>query len=458
MPGPGGDATKFDWPGSVEVREDPELERELTARLPPPTAPRAVSVTDLVAPRRAFWRAVAPVRVPAERRDRMDLGRAIHRRLEAALASEGTLEARVRRDGVVGRIDVLADVPIEVKTSASTVDAAQLTLARPDQVEQLAMYAALVGQPAGRLVTLVVSADARPAVQVVDLRFDATEPLRAEMVVRAEALRRAWAAGNPGGLPACRWFGRGCEFEDQGVCRCDGREPAVSDGIRSRVVEVRDRADLAAGIRDRLSAEAPAERPGLAPQFRDLVYPRRAYFRATVAEPPVEFPARPPTEPPDLYARLVAAVEGGPIGEVARLRPQYPGPDEEVVGFRGWPYLLRSSRARARATAASLLEGQPQYGIELGFRCAATGVPSARLLLGRERAVDAADRVQVFELRFAPTGAFARLAEERAHALARAVRERSPAALPACPAWMYADCPYRADCGCGAAASDRSQR
>ena len=319
------------------------------------------------------------------------------------------------------------------------------------------MYCVLTERRAGRLVTLATDGAPEGSVQVVDLALDATEPVRAEMTRRAETLRRAWDLQAPGELPACRWFDRGCEYQTALACDCRGTEPVPSPAIASHVIELRERPDLAERIAERLRT-APPESPGTkVGRFRELLYPRRAYFQRTVEEPPVEYPPRSPSEPPDLYARLLAAVEGGPVGEVARLATVSSAPEEEVVGFRGVPFLLRTSRSRPRATALSLLESQPQYALELGFRCGATGTSSARLILGREFASNDADRVQVFDLRFAPVDRFAGLWEARRRQLEFAVRDRAPASLPACPAWMVADCPYRADCGCGAA-GDRSQR
>jgi hypothetical protein len=451
------ESSEPDWRTVVVVREDAELAGLLVDRLPPPTAPRAVSVTDLVAPRRAFWRGISPVPMGAERQQRVDTGRAIHRRLGDALSTEGALEVRVRRDGVVGRIDLLADVPVEVKTSASLVDPDALREARPDQIEQLAMYCVLADRRAGRLLTLEV-ADGRPTrVQAVDVELADPQVVRTEMRARAESLRRATVAERATGLPRCRWFGRGCEFQEAAVCDCAGEEPENSGTIIDQVRVGPPAQDVGERVLSRLlEIPEPSEPPTLH-RFRDLLYPRRAYYERTVVERGPELPRRGRGEPPDLYARLTEAVESGPLGEVARRPSRTPEPEEEVGGFRGSPYLVRTSRGSSPASPQSLTDRQPQYALELGFRCVATGASTAYLIMGRERAGRDRDRVQVFEFRFAPATVLARVWRERSRRLAAALREKDPAQLPPCPEWMYADCPYRSDCACGASGT-RSQR
>ncbi|MGI0155258.1 MAG: CRISPR-associated protein Cas4, partial [Thermoplasmata archaeon] len=354
-------AMEPDWRAAVGVREEPELERALVDRLPPPAAPRPVSVTDLVGPRRAFWREFSPVPMDPERQRRVDLGRSIHRRLGAALAGEGALEVRVRSEGVVGRIDLLSDVPVEVKTSASSVGVEHLHSARPDQIEQLAIYCLLARRNSGRLVTVVVADGAPESVQAVDIDMADTEAVRAEVVARASALRQAWVRGQPHGLPACRWFGRGCEFQEAAVCDCASDNPAPSSAIVAAVRAIVERKDVSARIEARLRGVSDPERPRTVNRFRDLLYPRRAYYERTAVKPSPERPHRSPVGPLDLYGRVSAALEGGPLGEVARLVPRSEELEEEVNGYRGVPFLLRISRGQGRASAGSIVERQPQY-------------------------------------------------------------------------------------------------
>jgi len=195
-------------------------------------------------------------------------------------------------------------------------------------------------------------------------------------------------------------------------------------------------------------------------RFRDLIYPRRTWFERSVTPAPSlppPSPAPPESATPDVYGRLVEAIESGPVGEVRRLLTLADEPGEEVVAFRDEPYLARTSRAWERVPAESLVDRSPQYALDLGFRCAVTGSFRGRVVTAYERAERDEDRIAVYECRFENLTPFSRLFRARAEGLEEALRRGTPESLPPCPGWMYEDCPYRAACGCGAEAG-RSQR
>lgn len=453
-----GAGSPAEWGRFVTTRRLPELRSELVHRLARTGAVRAIGVTDLLAPRRAYWRASAPpLEKPPERQIRIDQGRWLHRHLGEILGPGAALEVRVRGAGCVGRIDALADVPIEVKTGASIVEPAELARTRPDHLEQLAMYCALSHRVSGRLITLALVGRESRGVRACDLAVRDPTTVELEMTRRAEALRGAWGKQTPSGLPRCRWFDRGCEYQDEGRCDCTGREEESPSRILEALGPIVPRPDLDREISARLGDLSDPSTPPTLERFRDLLYPRRAYFERTSPELVKPLPPPSPLEAPDLYARIVEALESGPLGEIARLPPRAAEPPEEVTGFRGDPLLLRTSRAWEPIDPKDLLRRAPQYALELGYRCAVTGRRSGTVVLGYERAEVDGDRLDVLEVRFATMTPFARHVREGTEALARALRERRPADLPACPDWMVSDCPYAAECACGALLS-RSQR
>lgn len=412
-------------------------------------------MTDLLALRRAYFRAVVPgVPIPPARQARLDQGRTVHRVVGSRLGREGLLEARVRREGIVGRIDILSEVPVEVKTAGSFVEPENLASVRPDHLEQLAMYCAIVGRPVGRLLTLLVGGKVVSDVQALDLSFRSPERILEEMRRRADLLWTAWATARPDALSRCPWFGRGCEFEAANACHCTGEEPIESSQILEEVSSIVAREDVRARVQGEIAGPLSSEEAPTLTRFREVLYPRRAFFERTApARETVPAPeggeSLTPSRPPDLYGRLMEALESGPAGEVARIPPRAEEPEEDVAGFRGRPLLTRTSRAWARFRPEEIIARSPQYALELGFRCAVTGTDSGFLVLGFEKAETDTDRVQVLEVRFRTLTPFARRLREQSAALATALRERAPGRLEACPDWMVPDCPYRSECGCG---------
>jgi hypothetical protein len=443
---------------SVRVREATELESELEPRWRAASGLRAVGVTDLLAPRVAFWKwTQPPLEVDPYRKARIESGRRIHHALEGILGADVRLEVRVRRDGLVGRIDALSDRPIEVKSGARTAEPAELVEGHPEHVEQLAMYCALVNFPRGRLITVAAEASANETVRTSDVEFRDLAPIREWMTASQLALRHAVTAGSPKELPRCRWFSRGCEYRQQGVCDCTGAESEPPSVLPRALTSVQGRADLDAEISSRLSAALTADQSVETFRFRDLVYPRRSYFERTAPAPAPPASERRRSAEPSAYERLVETIEAGAVGDVACLPPRSADAQDDVPAYRGAPYLARTSRATRVPSVEEILDGYPQYSLELGFRCAITGTDTGRLFLAHAGGGAAGSRLRIFEFQFTSVTPFARLWRNRAAALVRALGTTDPSELPTCPAWMFAECPYRSECGCGAG-DGRSQR
>ncbi|HXY46648.1 MAG TPA: hypothetical protein VEK13_01965 [Thermoplasmata archaeon] len=449
------------WASSVVVRDDPILAAELSARWESASAEKGIAVTDLLGLRRAFWRRTTPpIPLSAERRSRLETGRRVHRALEALLAREGSIEVRVRRQGIVGRIDALTDRPIEVKSTTFAPDPADLIEDRPEYVEQLGWYCALTGCSAGRLITVLPGSKSGPELRTADVSFSDLGAWSREMERRAAQLRASIALGDPSALPRCRWYERGCEYRSGSVCGCVGTEPGDESYSGRDVARVTPRPEVDRALGPLLQESLKSARPSSVGRFRDLLYPRRAFYerkRAEGAEEAAQESAVSLGSTPAAYYRLVQAIEGGPAGEVARLVTRTDEPEEEVTAFRGVPYLARTSRTQTIPRADEILTRTPQYALELGFRCAVTGSSIGRAIVAYERSVDIHTAVRVFEYRFHPMSTFSRIWRNRLALLEQGTALGDATSLPACPKWMHADCPHRSECGC-AADLERSQR
>jgi hypothetical protein len=343
-------------------------------------------------------------------------------------------------------------IPVELKSTNRVPPAASLVLDRPSYVEQLATYCGLVGQPVGRLV-VVESGEGPPAsARVVDITTAPVEELLSAMQARADRLRDAWARATPDRLPRCSWVGRGCEYEESGICDCAGEEPLAEADALSKAVSVQDRPEEALRILG-LAREVSSETPPIVESFRDLAYPRRAYFERT--DPLAEtseggfVPGR-----ENLWATVNDLLEAGPPGEVERRFEPSGEPPEGILCFRGRPTLVKSTRARRGRPAAELPTRQPHYLLELGLRCASLGLDEGRLILAYENARAWKDRLEVIRVRFSSLEGLEELSRRRIGELAEALQEKDPKRASACPGWMFERCAYRSTCGCGGAAPE----
>src|SRR3989475_11285108 len=164
---------------------------ELTAALKRQGRRRRISVTDLVNPRQAFFQRARPdIQPDPERRQAMLAGTGFHEVFGRAVSTEEFVEQFVEFEGIVGKIDIYDDVPVELKTTSSVPQGADA--ARPSYVDQLGMYCAMTGALRGRLVVYGRERFGRPPqLRAFRLRVTRLDPIKAEMFRRRDLLRRA---------------------------------------------------------------------------------------------------------------------------------------------------------------------------------------------------------------------------------------------------------------------------
>jgi hypothetical protein len=443
---------------AAQVRWDPALSREIALRLFAPDRLRPVSITELLDPRPGFFRIYHPLPASEEREARLELGRSLHERAEQVVSPSGRREARLAREGIVGRVDLLADRPIEIKSTGSAwPTASELPNARPQYLEQLGMYCALLDRPEGRLVLLRSHGEGVPEIAVVEATFGDLPATRERMRERAEEYRTAITARDPTGLPRCGWFDRGCEYQSAGVCPCHGDERPMEPIAIGTVGTLANAPIEAAEIRSRWESAVAA--PGF--QFRtysEAVYPRRTFYERTVELPPGS-PTRwvPPVAPGgdaqrSMFLQLRDLLDMEFASEVEERTPPGDLPAEGVLLFRREPWLLKTSRVRAPPDPAELGRKHPTYLIELGLRCAALGRPAGYLCVGYERVAPEAGPVRIYRVEFGTNGAWRNLLEQRRRAIEASIRAGRPFELTPCPDYMFEGCPYRAYCGEGGVA------
>jgi hypothetical protein len=418
---------------------------ELTEALKRQGRRRRISVTDLVNPRQAFHQRARPdIQPDAERKQAMLAGTGFHEVFGRAVSTEEFVEQFIEFQGVVGKIDIYEEIPVELKTTASLP--AGLAAARASYVDQLGMYCTMTGRDAGRLFVYKRALYGRPgALRAFDVRFRDLRSIEREMVRRRDQFRDALAKNDPSGLPRCEWFDMNCDFK--AVCGCATATP-LTRVVPATAVRIAENGALVDAM-TALLTDAP--KPG--PQFRlnDLVFPRRAAIeRQAVAEPKAE------EEDQDLDTALAGmerlgfgdalkdALWYGVPGAFARIPVSLRNLKGRVGTFRGVPTIFRSTRRSKMVERSQLVEEFPYYFDRIAFECALSGQNTGRVVIYYEAVKN--DKFMVYDVYFRDLDGIKAEADRRLTLLEAGA---APDQLPPCePSWMPNYCPHAARCAC----------
>ena len=418
---------------------------ELTEALKRQGRRRRISVTDLVNPRQAFHQRARPdIHPDAERKQAMLAGTGFHEVFGRAVSTEEFVEQFIEFQGVVGKIDIYEEIPVELKTTASLP--AGLAAARASYIDQLGMYCTMTGRDAGRLFVYKRALYGRPgALRAFDVRFRDLRSIEREMVRRRDQFRAALAKNDPSGLPRCEWFEMNCDFK--AVCGCATATP-FTRVVPATAVRIAENGELVDAM-TALLTDAP--KPG--PQFRlnDLVFPRRAAIeRQAVAEAKAE------EEDQNLDTALAGmerlgfgdalkdALWYGVPGAFARIPVSLRNLKGRVGTFRGVPTIFRSTRRPKMVERSQLVEEFPYYFDRIAFECALSGQNTGRVVIYYEAVKD--DKFMVYDVYFRNLDVIKAEADRRLTLLEAGA---APDQLPPCePSWMPNYCPHAARCAC----------
>src|SRR5437016_3582908 len=424
---------------------------ELTEALKRQGRRRRISVTDLVNPRQAFFQRARPdIQPDPERKQAMLAGTGFHEVFGRAVSTEEFVEQFVEFQGIVGKIDIYDDVPVELKTTASLPQGA--AAARPSYVDQLGMYCTMTGRDQGRLFVYKRALYGRPgALKGFDVRFKDLTAVEREMVRRRDLFREALASQDPSHLPRCEWFELRCDYRT--VCGCAAAEPQ-GRVVPAAAVQIAENGELVNAM-TALLTDAP--KPG--PQFRlnDLVFPRRAAIeRQRVAEANPEGEDQGEGERGGLDSALAGmerlgfggalkdALWYGVPGAFARIPVSLRSLKGRVGTFRGVPTIFRSTRRPKLVERSQLVEEFPYYFDRIAFECALSGQNTGRVVIYYEAVKD--DKFMVYDVYFRDLDAIQAEADRRLTLLEAGA---APDQLPPCePSWMPNYCPHAARCAC----------
>ncbi|MFB0556979.1 MAG: PD-(D/E)XK nuclease family protein [Dehalococcoidia bacterium] len=422
------------------------LMQKLKTRRPP----YHISVTDLTNLKQAYFKRKYPEIVPPlEKQQLMWAGTGFHKTFGSAVSSEEYLEQFVEAEGIVGKIDIYENIPIEVKTTSTLVSTEDLVKYRPTYVEQLGIYCAMVNSSQGKVIVYQRhdSAESPQAPLIAYyVTFPDLEAIRDEMRQRRDLLVQALISNDPSNLPICAWFNRGCDYSE--VCDCR----TTSVPLSYKIAELAGQIQVDDTTCQQLLAKLAEPQPSQLLRTNDVVFPRKAYFKRAKPQEIAIKEGLPQEKEEHLRSMdelgfldaLRDSLRYGAPGEVQNIPIQCATLSDLVRIRQNLPTIERVTKFQSLVERQRLAWTFPHYFLRLGFECALTDHPQGRLLLYYANVPREDAKLMVYDATFRNLHALKTEALRRVELLEKAT---SPLQLPKCPSWMCPNCSYKFECG-----------
>ncbi len=422
------------------------LMQNLSTRRPP----YRISVTDLTNLKQAYFKRKHPEIVPPlEKRQLMWAGTGFHKLFGLAVSSEEYLEQFVEAEGIVGKIDIYESIPVEVKTTSTTVSAGDLLQHRPAYIEQLGIYCTMVNSSQGKIIVYQRQdgGSLQVPLTVYHIGFPDLEAIRNEMRRRRDLLIQALASNDPSNLPVCAWFGKGCDYAK--VCDCK----TTSAPLSNRIAELAGQIQVDDATCQQLLNKFAEPQPSRLFRINDAVFPRKTYFRRIKSRetPSDEEEFR---QEKEQYLRSIDelgfldalrdSLRYGTPGEVQSIPIQHASLSDLVRVRQNLPTILRDPKFRSLVDRSQLTWTFSHYFLRLGFECALTDHSQGRLLLYYTKIPREDAKLMVYDVSFGKLDVLKAEVLRRIQLLEEAT---SPLQLPKCPSWMCSYCSYQSECG-----------
>ncbi len=409
--------------------------------------PYRISVTDLLNLKQAYFKRKYPeITPPLEKQQLMWAGTGFHKTFGSAVSSEEYLEQFVEAEGIVGKIDIYEKVPVEVKTTSTPLDTKDLLQGRPNYIEQLGMYCAMVNAHEGEIIIYQRPAEQSASISplaVYHVSFPDLKAIREEMRRRRDLLVQALIANDPSNLPVCPWSNKQCDYSQ--VCDCATTSVPASREIADLAGEISVDSTACQQLLNKMAGAQPSQLFGI----NDIVFPRKAYFERIKPTEEVREEKEEHLRSMDELGFLDAlrdSLRYGAPGKAERI-PVRQAPLADLVQiWQKLPTILRGPKFSSLVDRERLPRAFPHYFLRLGFDCALTENTKGRLLLYYVRVPKEDAKLMVYDVNFRNLNAVKAEALRRLELLERAT---SPLELPKCPSWMCSYCNYRLECGEG---------
>jgi hypothetical protein len=412
--------------------------------------PYRISVTDLLNLKQAYFRRKYPEIVPPlEKQQLMWAGTGFHKTFGSAVSSEEYLEQFVEAEGIVGKIDIYEKIPVEVKTTSTPLDTKDLLKGRPNYIEQLGMYCAMVNAHEGEIIIYQRPTEESPSTSplvVYHVSFPDLKAIREEMRRRRDLLVQALIANDPSNLPVCPWFNKQCDYSQ--VCDCATTSASASHEIADLAGEINVDSTTCEQLLTKMAGAKPSQLFGI----NDIVFPRKAYFERLKLQETA--PGEEVREEKEEHLRsmdelgfldaLRDSLRYGAPGEAQRIPVKHAPLTDLVQTWHTLPTILRGPKFSSLVERERLARTFPHYFLRLGFDCALTENAKGRLLLYYVKVPREDAKLMVYDIDFRNLNAVKAEALRRLELLEKAT---SPQQLPKCPSWMCSYCDYRLECG-----------
>jgi len=417
------------------------LMQSLKTRRPP----YRISVTDLLNLKQAYFKRKYPeITPPLEKQQLMWAGTGFHKTFGSAVSSEEYLEQFVETEGIVGKIDIYEKIPVEVKTTSTSVDRKDLLQYRPTYIEQLGMYCAMVNAHEGEIIIYQRPAEESPSTSplvVYHVTFPDLEAIREEMRRRRDLLMQALIANDSSSLPVCPWFNRQCDYSQ--VCDCATTTVPASHEIAELAGEIYVDSTTCEQLLNKMAGSQSSQLF----HINDIVFPRKAYFERLKSSEEVQGEKEEYLRSIDergFLDTLRDSLHFGAPGEAQRIPVKHAPLADLVQIWQNLPTILRDPKFSSLVERERLPRAFPHYFLRLGFDCALTENAKGRLLLYYVRVPKEDAKLMVYDVNFRNLNA---LKAEAFHRLELLEKATSPLQLPKCPSWMCSYCDDRLECG-----------
>ena len=144
-------------------------------------------------------------------------GTGFHEIFSDIVSTEEYVEQLLEYKGIIGKVDIFEDIPIELKTTSSIPN--NIYKEKLSYIEQLGMYCAMADCDKGQLIIYKRGNGQKKAIlKVFDISYLNIEKIKTNMLERKEMFQDALANKNPDDLPKCEWYKKRCDYSKH--CNC----------------------------------------------------------------------------------------------------------------------------------------------------------------------------------------------------------------------------------------------